>query len=434
MNTEDFVRLFRHAAPYVHAHRGRTFVIAFGGEAVRSDGFPALVHDIALLNALGVRLILVHGARPQVHDCLGATPVNDAIHAGLRVTDSAALECVKAAAGSVRVEIEGRLSMGLANSPMANARIRVAAGNFITARPLGVLDGVDFQHTGEVRRVDAEGIAQRLDTGAVVLLSPLGYSMTGDVFNLRYTDVASAVAAAVGADKLICLCEDDPLAQLPRQLATSEAQVVTAATGDDAISPDLWADLQAAIDAVSHGVRRAHLISRCSGEALLGELYSRDGMGTLVSAESYEGVRPAGPKDVGGLLALIGPLAEQGVLVERPRELLQRAIDDFIVVERDGMVIGCAACHPYPDSDMGELACVAVHPDYRESGRGDQILAVIERKALDLGLTQLFALTTRTSHWFRERGFEVADASVLPAAKAYNESRNSQVLLKSLAD
>ena len=426
----DFVRFFRDAAPYVHAHRGKTFVAAFGGEAVEGPGFPDLMNDLALLHALGVRLVLVHGARPQAVSLLHERGGTVRTHRGLRVTDAVALDCVKAAVGAVRVEIEGRLSMGLANSPMANARIRVASGNFVVSRPLGVVDGIDFEQTGVVRRVDAEGIHQRLDAGAIVLLSPLGYSITGETFNVRFHDVAGAAAAALHAEKLVCLAEGPPGLGLPRELPIEDAEALDTTR----LTDDVRSHLETGIAAVRAGVRRAHLIERELDGGLLRELFTRDGVGTLLSSTSYEGLRSAEPSDVGGLLALVRPLAAEGVLIDRPREIVERAVEDFLVIERDRMVVACVACHLYRADAAAELACVAVHPDYREAGRGDKLLQAAERRARDAGAVRLFLLTTRTSHWFRERGFEPGTLDDLPAERRSRVDRNrgALVLVKAL--
>jgi amino-acid N-acetyltransferase len=434
--TSAYVRWFRGSAPYINAHRGKTFVIYFGGEAVADSRFPTLLHDFALLNSLGIRLVLVHGIRPQIDGRLGHRNKAARYHAGLRVTDTEALECVKEAAGTVRVEIEALLSMGLANSPMAGARIRVTSGNFVAARPVGVRDGVDFQHTGEVRRIDESGIRAALDRGDVVLLSAVGYSPTGEIFNLRSEEVATAAAIALKADKLMLLGEEDCLSghngRLMRQLTTAEAQARL--SEPNGFNPGVIPDIEAAIHACSQGVKRTHTLNWQIDGALLLELLTRDGVGTLISQTPFENMRPARVGDVPGILDLIVPLEQEGVLVARSRERLEGEITDYIVIERDGTVIGCAALHDFPDARMGELACLVLHPDYRGCQRGERLLAHIEQLAINRLISQLFVLTTQTAHWFRERGFEPADIEELPSSRreAYNTQRNSKVLIKTL--
>ena len=435
-NNLAFVNWFRHAAPYIKAHRGRTFVITFGGEMVADARFPHFIHDVALLNTLGVRLVLVHGARPQIEERLRECGIKTRYHKGLRVTGGAALACVKQAAGALRVEIEALLSMGVANSPMAGACIRVASGNFITARPLGVRDGVDFEHTGEVRRVDAEAMQKALNDNAVVLLSPLGYSPTGEVFNLSAEDVATAVAVELRADKLLCLTEGPGLVDgkkhLIRQLTLSEAQKLL--SGKRALADALKRHLAGAVQACQNGVRRAHLISRHTEGALLLELFTRDGNGTLIAGDAYEDTRAATIDDVGGILELIAPLEQEGVLVRRSRERLETEIGYFTVMERDGAVIGCAALYPYTKEAAGELACFVIHPDYRDAGRGEALLERIERSAKQKKIKQLYVLTTHAAHWFVERGFKVGSLQDLPVARQalYNYQRNSKVFVRKI--
>ncbi len=436
-NSDDaaFVRWFRDSSPYIHAFRGRTFVISVGGEMLADRQFAALVHDIALLNSLGVHLVLVHGARPQIEHRLRARDADLHYVNGLRITDDIALDCVKEAAGSVRVEIEALLSMGLANSPMAGAHIRVASGNFVAAKPLGVRDGIDYCHTGEVRRIDGEAIHDNLGDGAIVLLSPLGYSPTGEVFNLSAEDVATAAAVQLRADKLIYFIDDDvrdARRRLLRELSLSQAEKLFSARRKQ---PEHIAKaLRSAVHACRHGVYRAHLINRHVDGALLLELFTRNGIGTLVTAQLYEDLRLAGLNDVGGLLKLLRPLEEDGVLVRRSRECLEMEIERFTVVERDGMIVACTALYPFAKDHVGELACLAVHPDYREEGRGDRLLEFIERQAGQLGITRLFVLTTHTAHWFRERGFRPGEIHDLPVKRQamYNYQRKSKVFIKEL--
>lgn len=435
-NIQQFVNWFRGSSPYINAHRGRTFVIVFGGEVVADAKFGNLIHDIALLNTLGVRLVLVHGARVQIDERLRAQGMETQYADGLRITDNTALVCVKAAVGSVRMEIEALLSRGLANSPMAGAHIRVATGNFVTARPLGIRNGVDHLHTGEVRRVDTQAIRKNLEDAAIVLLSPVGYSPTGEVFNLSAEDVATAVAIELHADKLLCLVEPcgltDTRKRLVRQLTLTEAERMLA--GKQRMTEDVRRQLASAIHACKHGVARAHLISRSLDGVLLLELFTRDGVGTLISANNYEGTRQATIDDVSGILELIAPLEQEGVLVRRSREYLEMEIERFTVMERDGMTIACGALYPFPKEGEAELACFAVHPDYRDAGRGEALLQTIEQQARQRRIRSLFVLTTQTAHWFIERGFREAAVKRLPMTRQamYNYQRKSKVFIKQL--
>ncbi|MEX0731387.1 MAG: amino-acid N-acetyltransferase [Aquisalimonadaceae bacterium] len=430
-----FVQWFRQSAPYINAHRGRTFVISVGGEALADPTVAGLVHDVALLNSLGVRVVLVTGARPQIEERLRARGADMRYHGGLRITDDAALACVKEAAGAVRVEIEALLSMGVANSPMAGFRVQVASGNFVTARPLGVRDGVDYAHTGEVRRVDAGAIRERLGAGCVVLALPLGYSPTGEVFNLAAEDVALEIARALRADKLLYLTEGDLFqhdgGEMIREMDLHEASRLSSRLPD---TGEAYRLLAGAIRACQAGVRRVHLLNRHVDGCLLQELFTRDGVGTLVAGDNFESIRRATVDDVGGILELIEPLEREGILVWRSREQLETGIGEYIVVERDGMIIACAALCPHVGEQMAELACFAIHEDYRGSQRGDALLRHVERDALRQGVNYLFVLTTRTAHWFQERGFEPASLDALPMERRalYNLKRNSRVFIKEL--
>ncbi len=391
-----------------------------------------------MLHSLGIRLVLIHGARPQIEDRLREAGLEQRYVHGLRITDEQSLPCVKQAMGSVRIRIEARLSMGLPNSSMHGAHLRVASGNFVTARPLGVHDGIDYCLTGEVRRIDHQAIRTWLEGDAIVLLSSLGYSPTGEVFNLSADEVAIATASALQADKLLLLGEGlGPLDQngaLIQEMAPDRAEHLL--TADPPLSKDVAHRLNAAVRACRAGVRRTHLLDRQLDGGLLLELFTRDGVGTMIATDIYDEVRPATIDDVGGLLALIRPLEAEGVLVRRSRELLEMEIQRFTVMERDGTIIGCVALYPFPEEHLGELACVAVHPDYRNDGRADGLLRFIEQQSRQQGLEHLFVLTTRTAHWFRERGFEPAKIADLPIQKQalYNLQRRSKVFIKPLRD
>jgi amino-acid N-acetyltransferase len=432
----QFVAWLREVAPYVHSHRSRTFVVAFEGELIECGRLNALVHDLSLLHALGIRLVLVHGSRPQVQAQLQLKGLTSTFSGGLRITDSEALVCVKQAAGGIRLDIEAAFSQGLPSTPMANSQIRVVSGNFVVAKPVGIVDGVDYQHTGVVRKIDAEAIESTLRTDALVLMSPLGFSPTGEAFNLKVEDVATQTAIALKADKLILIAALDGIhdvsGRLLTELSVPEAERLLAKS--DA-RQDCLADLAFLVRACRAGVARAHLIPMTLDGGLLIELFTHAGVGTLVSAESLEALREAASDDVGGILKLIEPLESDGTLVKRPRELIEREIGHFSVLEHDGVILGCAALYPFADAAMGELACLTVHPDYRESGVGERLMKRIEARARAAGLSRLFVLTTRTSHWFLARGYAMATVDDLPVQRQrmYNWQRRSQVLVRTLA-
>ena len=435
LSSAHFVSLFRAVAPYVNLFRGKTFVIAFGGRAISGPFARSLAYDANLLAALGVRLVLVHGARPQIEEELREKGLESKTHSGYRITDAAALDCVIDAVGSVYLEIDALLSQGLPDTPMANSTIRAVTGNFVVTKPLGVIDGVDMQYAGSVRKIDAEGIKAQLRLGNIVILSPLGASPTGETFNLAMEEVAEATAVAISADKLIFLTDSqgvmDADSKLLDEMTTDAADRLI--TVGDWLSADIRRYLPCAVRASRLGVGRVHLIGYNEDGTLLRELFSRDGVGTIITRESLEILRDARPDDISDLVALIQPLEEAGILVRRSRELLEREISRFSVVEHDGMIVGCAALYPYGE-DQAELACVAVHPHFRRWGYGEQLLKRIEMRARAVGIKRLFVLTTMTSHWFRERGFVEQSVEELPEEKrlVYNLQRRSKVFSKSL--
>ncbi|MDO5285664.1 MAG: amino-acid N-acetyltransferase [Actinomycetia bacterium] len=440
MRPEEFVAVLRGAAPYVHAHHGSTFVVAFPGETCSSPHFAGLLGDLALISSLGVRLVLVHGARPQIDAQLALLGIEPRYHHDRRITDSATMSGVKAAVGALRLDIESGLAAALASAAIGGGQVPVTGGTWVTARPEGILDGVDLALTGRVRRVDIAAIREAISTDRVVLLSPVGYSPTGEIFNLRSAEVAEAVAVGLEADKLVFVLESDP-----RSWPTAgDASHFLIGEAERALGgPDLLAQLpaedrscvQAALRAARHGVTRVHLVGGQDNGGLLRELYTRDGGGLMVyAAEDYEALRPARAEDIPGIQALLAPLEAEGVLVPRSQERLERDIDQFTVMVRDGMVIATNAVHDYPEDGLAELAAVAVHPQYRGGQRAATLLLRAERDARKRGIGRLFVLTTQTPHWFLEHGFTQASVDDLPVARrqTYNTARRSVVMIKTL--
>jgi amino-acid N-acetyltransferase len=426
----------RQAAPYIHAFRGKTFVIAFGGEVLEGDGAQALIHDIALLDSMGIHLVLVHGARPQIDAEMLSRKLKPRFYKGLRVTDGAALECVKRAMGVTRIEIEALLSQGLPNTPMAGGFLRVTGGNFITARPVGVVDGIDYQYTGAVRKIVAEEIQADLAQENVVLITPIGASPSGEIFNLAWEEVAEAVAVAIKADKLVFLSDApgvvDKKGQLIDAMTVDEAEALLTKRVKQA--PEVARVFPSAARACRDGVGRVHFLNRKTDGAMLMEFFTRDGVGTVMTSAPLARLRQATHDDVGAVLGLIAPLEADGTLVKRGRELIDAEIERFSVVEHDGVIVGCAALYPFSNEKAGELACVAVMPEYRRCGYGEQLCQHIEARARKMKLKRLFVLTTRTAHWFTERGFAETGVAALPDLKRdlYNFRRKSKVLIKAL--
>ncbi|EQC3173170.1 amino-acid N-acetyltransferase [Shigella flexneri] len=435
----ELVEGFRHSVPYINTHRGKTFVIMLGGEAIEHENFSSIVNDIGLLHSLGIRLVVVYGARPQIDANLAAHHHEPLYHKNIRVTDAKTLELVKQAAGTLQLDITARLSMSLNNTPLQGAHINVVSGNFIIAQPLGVDDGVDYCHSGRIRRIDEDAIHRQLESGAIVLMGPVAVSVTGESFNLTSEEIATQLAIKLKAEKMIGFCSSQGVTNddgdIVSELFPNEAQArVEAQEEKGDYNSGTVRFLRGAVKACRSGVRRCHLISYQEDGALLQELFSRDGIGTQIVMESAEQIRRATINDIGGILELIRPLEQQGILVRRSREQLEMEIDKFTIIQRDNTTIACAALYPFPEEKIGEMACVAVPPDYRSSSRGEVLLERIAAQAKQSGLSKLFVLTTRSIHWFQERGFTPVDIDLLPESKKqlYNYQRKSKVLMADL--
>ena len=440
-----FVPWFRSVAPYIHLHRGKTFVVGMAGEAIAANKLQHIAQDLALIQSMGVKIVLVHGFRPQVNEQLAAKGHAARYSHGMRITDSVALDCAQEAAGQLRYEIEAAFSQGLPNTPMAGSTVRVISGNFITARPVGIVDGVDFKHSGLVRKVDTAAIQQTLDFGAMVLLSPFGFSPTGEAFNLTMEEVATSVAIELKADKLVFLTEIPGIRVNPTEPESDENPVDTELPLADAVNllaalpdpkqpTDTAFYLQHCVKACQMGVERSHILPFAIDGSLLLEIYVHDGIGTMVVDEKLEELREARVDDVGGILQLIEPFEKDGTLVKRDRTEIERDAGLYTVIEHDGVIFGCAALYPYPEARTGEMAALTVSPHTQNQGDGERILKRIEQRARASGLQSIFVLTTRTMHWFIKRGFVQVDPDWLPEARKrkYNWDRKSQVLVKKL--
>jgi len=430
-DTAHHIAWFRHTGPYIKAHRGRTFVIYLGNGALESAGHATLIHDLALLHSLGIKLVLVHATREAIDAAL-PTDQQAQFQDGIRITDDLTLSLAIETAARQRVQLEQQLSMGLPNTPLTGARLRILGGNVVTAKPIGILDGVDYLHSGTVRRVDAEGVRGILDQDAIALLSPLGYSPAGEIFSVSASEVAEKVAVAIGADKLIFL---------DRQLGlhATGGELIRQCTIDSAWDLELGDVEQqrlrdSACRSCTNGVARSHLLSYEREGALLEELFTHDGSGTLIAQNPYEQARSADINDIASIVELIRPLEDSGALVKRSRERLEEEIGYFSILERDGRVLACAALYPYEAESVGEIACVATHPDYRGTGRARQLLDELIAEAKALSLTHVFVLTTQSTHWFLEQGFEAASLDDLPVEKQqlYNWQRNAAVLRRTV--
>lgn len=432
MRNTELVQWFRQSTPYVNMHRGKTFVIMLDCNAIAHSNFVSIANDVSLLHSLGIKLVIVFGGRLQIDELLAKNNCLSHYHNHIRVTDPSSLEYVKQAVGGLHYDIFSKLSLRLPNSPVLN----VVSSNAILAQPLGVIDGVDFGLSGKIRRINVESIQQQLEQDAIVVIGPIAPSVTGEMFNLPFEEIATQVAIKLKADKLIGFCGEqgllDEKGEVISDIHPREAKrYLNKFIENNDYHNSAARFLQAAIEASYAGIKRSHLLSYKEDGSLLQELFSRDGIGTQLSEESSEHIRIATSHDIPGLLNLIRPLEEQGILVKRSREQLEVEISRYTIIERDGIVIACAALNPYLNEKMAEMACVAVHPDYRDSSRGDVLLEAIKRRAIQMGIEKLFVLTTRTTQWFQERGFEIKGTGDLPAYKRehYDHQRKSRVLV-----
>ncbi len=437
-----FVPWFRAVAPHIHAYHGKTFVVAIAGELIAAGRLSPFAQDLAILHAMGIKLVLVHGFRPQVNEQLRSKGHESRYSHGLRITDEVALDCAQEAAGQLRFEIEAAFSQGLPNTPMANAIVRVVSGNFLTARPVGIVDGVNFMHSGVVRKVDGAAIRRAIDIGAMVLLSPFGFSPTGEAFNLTMEDVATSTAIALRADKLLFVSEvagihenlTDADSPIDTELALADAERLLASLPRPTQPTDTAFYLQHCVKACRGGVERSHILPFAVDGALLMEVFTHDGIGTMVVDEKLESLREATADDIGGVLQLIEPFERDGTLVKRDRTEIERDIGHYTVIEHDGVIFGCAALYPYPEAKTAEMAALTVSPEVQSQGDGERMLKRVEQRAKVMGLDSIFVLTTRTMHWFIKRGFVQVDPDWLPEGRKrkYNWDRKSQVLVKKL--
>ncbi|GAB4815046.1 hypothetical protein N2152v2_002092 [Parachlorella kessleri] len=489
-----FVQFFRQASPYIAGHRGRTFVLALPGEVVdHKEVLHSLLEDVALLHGLGVKLVLVVGVRMQINKHVLEEGVKPRYEGGYRVTDTVTMAAAIEEAGKARMEIEARLSKGPAvtmvrrherggdQSVNFGPALSTVTGNYVAAKRKGVVDGVDYQHTGVVRFVQTEAVRKQLESGNVVLLSNLGYSAAGEVLNCDTYTVATRAAVDLQADKLILLTlpETQPL-DLPQWLPLSDAerllksmastptqagclddelhagmQVQTSSNGSASqarsqtdVDFDKWYEcglplpLLAACTVCRAGIKRAHLVDARIDGGLLLELYSRDGVGCMISTDFYEGIRPAAPQDLAAIRELLAPLEEKGILVRRSPQQMEDELPHFFVLERESKVLGCAAVKPLGRNAVGEalaeFSAFCVHPTFRGSGKGDSFLEYLETDARSKGIQKLVLLTTRTADWFEQRGFRPAGpahaSQLLPDSRRgkIDPARNSQLFVKDL--
>lgn len=435
---QAFVDTFRMSSPYIHAHQGLVFVIHIPGTLLEEPNFMSVMQDIALMSIVGIKLILVLGPQSKIDRRLQMEKIPPRFVNGTRVTDSRTLQIVMEIAGSMRFEVEGTLSRGVTSMPCAS-RMSIVSGSFYLAQPLGVVNGEDFGYTGKVRRIDVESITKRLDQGDVIILPNIGSSPSGQHFNCQSEEVAAACAAQLKAEKLIFMGSGETLYDSRTQFAIPNLTLKSASDflklRAHQLPPDFRLSLECSVNALEKGVRRAHILNRHHDGVLLMEMFHRDGVGLMVATDQYEGFRVAELSDVNGVMDIIEPLQSEGILRYRSRTALERCIGEFVVFERDGMIIACMSLSVLPDDPTwAELGCVAVHKDYRKLGKGNVMLKYTELMAYDMGVRNLIILSTQSFDWFMERGFTEVPVDDLPASKRlnYDETRKSKIFHKPL--
>lgn len=405
---ETYAHWFRASTPYIRAHQGRTFVVMLGADALHSENAVNIVHDLALLHVLGVRLVVVHGA-----DVEADGPVHPE-----RLAE------IQAFVALARSKLESLFTTGIPLSRLRDRHIPLASGNFVTARPIGIVDGVDQLAAGTVRRVQVGVIRDLLAADSVVLISPVGYGVTGAAYALCAEQLAPRIAGDLDADKLIVYDAAERIADRS-DLTTGELTRVRAAWERGARTARR---VDALGEACRRGVPRAHLIGFDEDGVLLRELFTAEGAGTQVSDGDYRVIRRAVPADACALLELMRPLEASGALSSKPPEFIERRIESFFVAELDGALVGCCALFPM-DANTAELACLV-----GGGAVGTRLLEAVEQAAQTSAVGRLFALTTQAVDWFIEHGFAKTSVDALPGDRKglYNYARNSHILVKDL--
>ncbi len=433
--SKDLIEWLRAAAPYIHMHKNKTFILVFDESLLASPNFMGFIHDLNVLASIGIKIVLVHGSQTEIEKTLKKKKITPRFVNQHQIIDKETLSVAQELSGRLRLELEGKLSTALPNSPMAGSNIRVSSGNFIFATPLGVIDGIDTLYAGETRKVDETAIIDRLEKQEIVLLSSMGFSPTGEIFVLTKEDVATEAAIALKADKLIFLSELPNIRnkqnQPIRELYTNKAKTILK---DGTLCYKNRLTLRSAIKACDSGVERVHVVDVKYDGGLITELFTHKGIGILITKNPIESVRKAIESDADSIFELIKPLQENQILVPRTEKDLAKVIEEFIVLEHDSVIVGCAALHPFHSDKIGELACLVVHPVYRNTGAGKILLKTIEKLGREKNLSEIFVLTTKSTHWFIQNGFINQPITKLPIRrqKVYNSARNSKTLSKKI--
>jgi amino-acid N-acetyltransferase len=414
---------------YIPQFREKTFILAVDGGIVTDENFATLLLDVALLWSLKIRVVLVHGASEQIQILASDRKVVASDVDGSGVTDAATLDLALTASTRLTHEILEGLS---AND------LRAACTNGIIAHPVGIRQGVDHLFTGRVERVDVELLQSLLTQGVVPVIPPLGFDGDGKTYRVNSDGVAVAVAEQLKAVKLIFVTSQDGLihrGQILRQMLVPELEEIVRQDGAG-FSPRMLLKAQHAVAAGNAGVPRVHVINGTLDEGLLGEVFSNQGLGTLIHANEYEHIRPAMKKDVRAIQMLTKQGVEADELVKRTRATIEKSLGDYFIFEIDKNPVACVALHVYPEQNQGELACLYVSTSHENQGIGRKLIQFVENKARELGLRELLALSTQAFTYFQSKGgFAEGSPDDLPPARRerYDQSgRNSKVLVKKL--
>lgn len=414
---------------YVLQFREKTFILALDAGVVSDENFANILLDIALLRSLNIRVVVVHGAAEQIEALAERQNVQTSNLDGTGVTDAATLQLAIDAANHISYEIVGGLS---AND------LRVACTNAIIANPLGIIHGVDHLFTGKVERVDTEFLQTLLNQGIVPVVSPLGFSGDGKTYRANSDSVAVAVAEALNAAKLIFITLQDGLRyndQLIRHMLVTDLQRLLRSEGGG-FTPDMLSKAQHAAAACASGVQRVHIVDGRENEGLLAEVFSNEGIGTLIYANEYEQIRAAMKKDIQAIQQLTKKAVEAEELIRRTRVEIEKNLSDYYIFEIDRNTVACVALHIYAEQKKGELASLYVDPSHENQGIGQKLMRFVEDKAREAGLSELIALSTQAFTYFESKGgFLEGTPDDLPPARRqkYDQSRrNSRVLVKKL--
>ncbi|MBK9576110.1 MAG: amino-acid N-acetyltransferase [Fibrobacterota bacterium] len=438
LHDKEAVPALREALGYVARHRGEVFVIKLESGLVEASVFQSLMRDIASLHRMGIRVVVVPGSRRQIDAMLRTWEVESPMAGEVRVTTEEAMPFVTLAA----FDVCNRIMTHLAESG-ANALI----GNWVKARGLGVLDGIDYLLTGSVQSLRTEILRQLMGQEFVPIVPNIGWNSAGRPYNVSSTQLAMELAVQLGASKLFFLCDERPEVGpdlvLPEDVERGDSGMLSSLNLGQAeefldtnalrVSQPYRDYLRRALEACRKGVRRTHILDGQEDGALLREIFSQDGQGTMVFANEYDHIRRAEVRDVPDILRIQEPYVAQGVLLPRTAEQIEAKIGDYVVHEADGFIQGSAALHPFPDGSA-EVAAVAVAEHVRRFGVGRKIVQFLLQKAVRMGYDKVFLLTTQTSDWFADLGFERGDLADLPQDKvsAYDIKRRSLVFVRTI--